>query len=545
MRPELVSHPASAHSDRRSVVRLFGLVLLIPAVVLAVITLVIPTVRTISLSFRAETLLSGAASRGVGFDNYGRVFGDGRFWPSVGFSLSLVLAPIVLAVVVSPLLAAAFVWAGGWARWAARIVLSLTLVVFSPVALAIAWQRRFRDDPGQLADPDLVGNTFRVAVAMMTVGVVLAVGVLIFLPVLRARESRRSMWPALFAVAGVTLLGLLAIGLQLFTVPFMLTRFGPANQTLTPAGLVFQRGFQNVQAGLGAAVATVLLGMLAVLGVGAVLIVILTRLRVSLVPSAAPRPTNVAAIVVAAVALAAMVVVIVLNALPWLHALSGDTPPIQPGTQRRTWGPAVSGALISVGVAYLAALGISGLRPLGRRSEWLLLPFAPWLFVGVAPLSIDFFRSLRDGGGLNTSSALQPPILVSVVALVVLAILCRGQSEQWQRELEAGAPPGDSFVRSVVFPTLPLAGFLAVVAIFLNAQDLLWPLLVAQTPEIATAPLALDILQNAQATRDFSVAATTPLLAVILGFLALAALGVLYLDRMVAATGGPQDDGSR
>jgi ABC-type sugar transport system permease subunit len=508
-----------------------------PAAVLAVLTLVIPTVGTVRTSMRAENFLD--RSEYVGFDNYSAVFDDPRLWPALGFSLSLVVAPIFVAVVVAPLLAAAVNWAGGWARWTARVALSLSLVVFSPVAMAIAWQRSFRDDPARLADPDLTAGTLRSSVGMMTFGVVCAVGLMVFLPVFRTGEQRRPMWPALFSTAGVVALGLLAVGLQQFTAPFVMTAFGPRDETMTPVGLLFANAFRNLQAGMGAAVATVLLVLLAVLGVAAVLVVVLTRLRVSLLPSrqGGGRPTP-PAIVIGALALVAVVVVAVLNMLPWFDALSGASPESPSGAQGRTWTWAVPGALVSVGVAYLAALGISGLRPLGRHSEWLLMPFAPWLFVGAAPLSVEFFKSLRESGDLDTMST--QPILVSVVSLVILAVVCRGQSARWQQRVAVGEPAAGTFLSTVVLPTLPLAGLLAVVTTLFNAQDLLWPLLTVSSPENGTVPLTLYSLHASAPGPDFSLASATPLLAVVLAFAALVATQVFYLDRMVATTGREQ-----
>jgi ABC-type sugar transport system permease subunit len=520
-------------NESTAAIKVTGWLLLLPAAVLTLLTLVIPTVRTVSTSFTSANFLNEGKS--VGTDNYDVVFD--RWGPSLWYSLSLVLVPILVAVVVAPLVAAALSWAGGWARLTARIALSLTLVVFSPVAFALAWQRMFRDDdPTRLADTDLAAGTLRSSVAMMTFGVVCAVGVMIFLPVFRAR---RPAWPALFATAGVAVLGLLAVGLQQFTVPYVMTGFGPENSTTTPVGLMYDNAFRILRAGVGAAVATVLLVILAILGMAAALVVILTRLRVSLLPRQPKEPfrKNPGAIVLAAVVLVAVLVAVVLNALPWFDALSGSGPDLPSGTQRRTWSPAFTSAVIAVGAAYLAALGISGLRPLGRRSEWLLMPFAPWLFVGVAPLAIDFFTSAREDGDLDTSSVLQPPILISIVSLMILAVLCRGQSERWQHEVSMGAPAGAAFFRTVVVPTLPLAGLLFVVAMFLNAQDLVWPLLVAASPEHATTPLAMVLANNGLAGRDFSVAAATPLLAVVLGAVALVAIQVFQLDRMVAATG--------
>ncbi|HEX6358952.1 hypothetical protein [Actinophytocola sp.] len=513
-----------------SVAKAVGVLLIMPAAVLTVLTLVIPTVRTVRSSLYGGNFLPEGEFEYVGLDNFGAVFDDPRLWPAMGFALSLVVLPLVVAVVVAPLLAAAFSWAGGWARWTARIVLSLALVVFSPVALTIAWQRAYRDDPGVLADPDLVGDTLRLSMAMMTFGVVCAIGVMAFLPAFRADRPGRPQWPALFTIAGLATLGVLATGLQQITIPLVMTAFGPEDKTLTPASLMFVHAFRSLQMGLGAAFGVVLLVLLAILGVAAVLLVVLTRLRVSLPP---PRPRestarNPGAVVLGVLALVALVAVAVLTTMPWLDALGGADPEIPSGAQGRTWLPAIIGAVVSVGVAYLAALGISGLRPLGRRSEWLLMPFAPWLFVGVAPLSVDFVKSLLEGGALG--AAVQRPILVSIVALLLLSVLCRGQAEQQ-------AATGGTFVSTVVLPTLPVAGFLAVVVTFFNAQDLLWPLLTAPSPEDGTTTLALFQLNNQASGPDFSVSVATPLVAVVLGFLALAVVGVRYLDRMVATTG--------
>jgi ABC-type sugar transport system permease subunit len=583
--------------------RVIGALLLIPAIFLAVRSLVVPTVETIRTSFHSQTLISESGSEGVGFDNYDRLLDD--LWSPLWFSLLLVTGPILVAVVVAPLLSAAFDRAGGWGRVTARIVLSLTLVVFSPVALALAWQRALgNDDPPPLSDADKAGITMATSVWMMTFGVACAVGVMLFLPAFRAREQGRSMWPPMFAIAGVTVLGLLAIGLQQFTIPFVMTNFGPADETMTPVGVMYATAFGRQDAGAGAAVASVLLALLGLLGVAAVLIVILTRLRVSLLPfrqrrpmaagvvgpvppgagpaspatgpaghgapttdrlpmppqaptptastqaptppmppaSAPPARPNPGAIAIAVVVLIAVAAVTVLNLRPWLDALSGDAPTLPTDPQSRTWTSAIGGTLVSVGAAYLAALGIGGLRPLGRHSELLLLPFAPWLFVGIAPLSIEFFMSLNEKGDIDTESALRPQILVSMVALVVLTILCKGQSERWRREVAAGAHPGGTFFLTVVLPTLPLAGLLAMAIVFVHEQDLLWPALVAISPENWTTPLGLVQANLASLATEFSVAPATPLLAVVVGFVVLVAAQVLYLDRMVAATGGDADE---
>jgi len=537
MQPQVLVHQPPRSPDGGVVAKVAGVLLALPALVLTVITLVIPTFATIGTSTTSESMLRGGDAESVGFDNFDRLFADERFWPSVGFALSLVLLPILVALVAGPLVAAAVDWAGGWARWLVRAALSAAIVVFSPVALAIAWRRALADEPALLSDPDLAGGTLRTSFVFMTFGVVCAAAVMVFLPAFRAR---RRLWPTLFTIAGVALTGLLATGLQQFTVPYLMTGFGPGNETSTPVGFMFTAAFQHGQIGVAAAAATVLLVLLAVLGVAAVLVVVLTRLRVSVRPLRSrgeARPVNAGAIVVALLAVAAVVAVAVLTMGPWFDALGGEPPELPAGAEGRTWSPAVRGALVSVGVAYLAALGISGLRPLGRYSEWLLMLFAPWLFVGVAPLAVEFYRTARDEGGVNTEDVLTPPILVSVLPLLIMAVLCRGQAERWQQ----GVATVGGFFRTVVLPTLPLAGFLFVVTVFVNGQDVFWSLLVALEPETWTVPLSLVSLQNSYAMGEFSLAATTPLVTVLLGFLAVVAFQLLHLDRMTATVGRPDD----
>lgn len=540
MQPQVLAQQPPRSVDGGAVARTVGVLLLLPAAVLTIITLVVPTIRTVGTSTRDESFIAGDDAEYIGFDNYGTVLGDSRFGSSLWFSVSLVLLPIVVAVVVAPLLAAAFDWAGGWARVTARVVLSLAIVAFAPVALAIAWLRALREEPELLADPDLTGGTLRTSVALMTFGVVCAIGVMVFLPAFRAR---RKLWPTLFTIAGLVVLGMLAVGLQQFTVPMVMTAFGPRDETMTPLGLMYRTAFQYGRLGDGAAVSTLLLLLLAVLGVAAVLVVVLTRLRVSVRPWRAPASgatVNAGAIVVALLALIAVAVVAVLAMGPWFDALGGPEPEMPSGAGGRTWPPALLSALVSVGVAYLGALGVSGLRPLGRHSEWLLMPFAPWLFVGAAPLGIEFFKSLQEDGALGDGAPF-PPILVSLVSLVVLAVLCRGQAERWQQQTAAGAPAAGSFFRTVVLPTLPLAALLVVVAVFVNAQDLFWSLLTIRSPEDGTTPMLLFMVHSNLAAQDFSVASATPLVAVVLGFVALGAIQALHLDRMTATVGRPDD----
>jgi hypothetical protein len=239
------------------------------------------------------------------------------------------------------------------------------------------------------------------------------------------------------------------------------------------------------------------------------------------------------AVVVGVLALLVVTVITVIWAWPWLTALFTPAEEVAPApsglrVQLNTWVPALLGALVSVGVAYLGALGIGGLRPLGRHSEWLLLPFAPWLLVGAGPLSVANWNNLRGIGLIDTFVALIPPLLISVPALFVLTLLCKGLVMRTDRD----------FLSGVVLPSLPMAGILAGAVTLVNAQDLLWPLLVAQDRNLATAPAAQLMPLNGFGARAAEVGVTTPLIVVGLALAAVVAAQLLYLDRLAITVGG-------
>ncbi|HRE27220.1 MAG TPA: hypothetical protein PK954_11345, partial [Anaerolineales bacterium] len=59
----------------------------------------------------------------------------------------------------------------------------------------------------------------------------------------------------------------------------------------------------------------------------------------------------------------------------------GGVPRDEATTWFNTLVPPLVGLVIQWPLALLGGYAIGGLRPLGRHSLWLLVPFAPWLFV--------------------------------------------------------------------------------------------------------------------------------------------------------------------
>ncbi|MEU8251245.1 hypothetical protein [Nonomuraea sp. NPDC048916] len=548
-----------------------GWLLLLPALVGTAISLLFPTVRTILLGFESGRI--AGPSQFVGLENYAGNLGDDAFWRALGFTLSLAVVPLLVAVVVGPSLALALDRAGGPVRRAGRVVLSLAIVTFSPMGVAAAWTQGLRSEATGvvalaegLRDPATAPGTLRLVIAAATFGLVCALAVMVFLPALRGG----TVTAAMLVVAGLVVLAMIAAALQTFSMGLALAAGGPARSTETLATLQYTQAFRLFRPGLGASLATVVGVLLGVLGLVATILAVAVNLRISLIPrsgsaygqtpsyqapvhgqgaerpEAAPvqapatrvaqrraqgraRGASAAGTAIGLVALALVTLIALVWAWPWLSALlaGGETPGSGARTQVNTWVPAVVGALVSVGVAYLAALGIGGLRPLGRRSEWLLLPFGPWLFVGTGPLSVADWQAVSDMGLIDTFVALFPPFLVSVPALLVLTLLCKGLAER----------AGGDFSGGVVRPSLPMAGILAGAVALANAQDLLWPLLTAHDPGLATAPVALlrQLSDFRAATPDAGL--TTPLAVLLVALAALVAAQLLYLDRLVITTG--------
>ncbi|MET7464278.1 hypothetical protein [Nonomuraea sp. NPDC005501] len=586
-----------------------GWVLLMPAGLGMLITLLLPTVQTIRLSLESGGTLTPLTF--VGLDNYTRLLGSGgAFWGALGFSLSLVLVPLLVALIAGPLLALALDRAGTGPRRAGLVVLSLAPVAFSPAAVAVAWMHGLT--PGAsglvslattLRDPATAPGGLRLILGAATFGAVCALAVMAFLPALRGGAVTRSM----LAVGAVVALATVAAALQTFTLTTVMTRGSRPTQTL--AGVQYTEAFVQARPGMGAAVATLTGVILGVLGLAAAIIVVAVGVRlwvtpkgsalpyepedapagsgafavpagasgasapsgahVSSGPAAGPgpgtaghgpasaagafpygahgdpserapggeRPESGGRSVSAAGRAAGIAAVVVYAAVtlaltwPWLTALTGPSGGRDGGiaTQVNTWVPALVGAVVSVGVAYLGALGIGGLRPLGRRSEWLLLLFAPWLFVGVGPLSVAGWNDIRNLGLIDTFVSLVPPVLVSVPCLFVLTLLCKGLAER----------SGGDFAGGVVRPSLPMAAVLVGVVTLLNGQDLLWPLLVAHDPGLATAPAA-QFLRISEYGAAADAGLSTPLPVMLVALLAAGAAQVLYLHRLAIGAGTPR-----
>jgi ABC-type sugar transport system permease subunit len=513
-------------------VRMIGAVLLLPALLAWVWSYLLPTITTVVRSFQRYNGLAPAQPAGT--RNYTSAFDFGF---AVGFGLRLIVVPLVAGLLVAPLLAV-FAHRGGTA--ARRVTLAVTavpLVCYAPVALATGWRAR-RLAPVGYGEPGAARGMLTSVVGWTSVGLVVAVGTTLALAAMRGRRPQVAV-PAVGAVVG---LGVVAAGLQLFTAPETLTAGGPLRSTMTPLLGIVHTGFQRYQLGAAAAWSTSLLAILAVLGIAAVAVLLAVRARVEYAPAGGTaRTRNPVPLVVTAALLLGLLAVVGYALTPWLRSMFGGLPlPKNDSTSRIlvfTWLPPLVSALVGVFVALLGGIGIGALRPLGTRSELLLLIFAPWLFVGTGPLAVADFERAKDWHQLDTFLGLIPPTWLSIPALVVFTLLFRGLSGQWR---SAGGGY-DQLLRTVALPALPMLGGAMLLSWLAGAQQHLWPWLIASSPERGTAGVvAVQQMRTYTAYPDqhsSAVGLVYPLPLLVLFVVAFVALGIWYLHRLAIQVG--------
>ncbi|MBB5114198.1 sugar ABC transporter permease [Micromonospora echinospora] len=537
-----VPAPQPTQPSRRAPA-LIGLALIVPAVIAWVWSYVLPTLSTVARSFEGDGLRRPYESAGV--RNYEVAFTSG-FVGQVGFAVLLSLIPLAVALLAAPLLAVLADRAGRVARLVTRGVLALPLAAYAPVAVYLG-RRAENIESGTYTENLQSPRTFLVsALAQVTFGLVVAVAATLYLSALRRREPDQRPAPAMLAVGGLLGLGVLAAGLQTFTAPYILTGGGPrGDYTATPVFSIAQTSFRTLRLGVGSATSTLLLVLLGLLGLAAVALILATRLRIEFdgwrdrpavreaESYSGRRPLLVG---LTAVALVVVIGVTVWASSPWLRNLSSDTGPLPRGVETsnlfaNTWVPPLLSTLVAVGLAALAGFGIGALRPLGRWSELLLVPFAPWLFVGAGPLAIANFERTMEREQLGLFLGLVPPTWLSVPALFAFTLLFRGQHERWRS--------GGGVGRTLLLPALPMLAVTALPTWLAHAQSPLWTTLVGKGPDSLTAPVLVQMVASRAfgAGGELPLGLILPLPMLILFVVLFVALMVGYVDRLAIRVG--------
>jgi ABC-type sugar transport system permease subunit len=509
-----------------------GLLLVVPATIALIIGYLAPTIRTAIWSLQARAPLT-SDYEWIGFDNYERLFDDPAGPVStIGFTLLLALAPLLVVLVVAPLLALVANAGGKPGRLIVRLGLTIPTVCFAPVAFAAAWLiDRYPPDAS-------ARGTVWLAVAFTLFGLLCGLGVTVFLAALRGGGPGRSVWPATLVVGGLGFLAVLAVALQTFTYPYLLTRGGPLRQTATPMLDTFDAGLLVFESGYASAPATLVLVPVLLLGLAAGLLVVFARLRIEPVAPATPDRTRAWAVVVAVLGLLVVLAVTLYGLWPWLTGLGNLTADgvdyDSASVLVNTWLPPLVSTVIGVGLAALAGFGIGALRPAGRFSELLLLPFAPWLFVGIGPLFLVKFDAASAGDRLDTFLGRIPPIWLAVPALFVFTLLFRGL---------AGRSLGSMLLRA-----LPMVGLVGAATWLVQSQSLLWGLVVSISDPNAQVLLVQWLGTLGASSDNVPLGLVLPIPAIVVFAVGLGLLHLLYLDRLAIRAGrvgqtGPDDRG--
>ncbi|GHJ49287.1 hypothetical protein Cs7R123_66290 [Catellatospora sp. TT07R-123] len=494
---------------RRSGNLLFGLLALIPAIVLLLTGYLVPTVRTVLASFTDASLLS-KPSESVGLENYSDI--GGRFGESLVGPLVLAVA-LTFAALVGGVLAWLAARAGRPARWTLRAAFALPMAAVGSAVAAVSWLLAFKGAPVNAG----------LAQFAAFVGLVVGLGATGYLLVFRHSTRLSDTWPGTLLVTGVVAATSLAYAVQSFAFPLLLVSRDSPRGSRTPSMLIFDTAFRFARLGQASAGAVLLWLLLAVLGLGVAVWLIMARARVEAAEPEQPvdgqaagqaawRVVSVLATVVAVlVALAGLVPLL-------LHSFDFPTRAMGSGVLPHlvsTWVPPLLSTGLGVVAAALAGYGIGALRPLGRLSGLLLLPFAPWLFTGLPVLTPDAFAHRGEDGTLFLT--LIPPASLSIPVLFGSALLFAGV--RWTRAL----------------PVVAAAGLLVWVT---AAQDLWWPLIVSLEPDDMPVQVLLVQVVNRFAGPDGAPTGWAyPLPVLLLVAAAIAAVQIFVLDRLVLRTG--------
>lgn len=548
------TYPAAGRS-------VLGLLFLLPALFCCLAQLLLPTLSTFLMSFQKVDVL-GSKKEFVGLENYAGLFDYEMFWQATGFTLLTLLVRLLVVAIVPLLLAWAVAQFGARLRLGLRVLFMLPFALFAPVAIAVTWLMFLNPNNGFLpfekswaASPASARSTLLFIDALYLAGLAVSLGQMIYLPLWRraagtAQPTFREVSKPMLAVWAVGILGVIILSLSTFVLSFTLTRGGPVGSTNTLGLMMYQLGFVRFQMGPGASIASLILLVTLLLGIAAGLLVILTRLRLDLVDTKpaseeGSQPVSSKGNLVLPLLLVVFVLgVCLLGALPfgWLvpQAVGGN------GSERlpqelsagrlfvNSLTPPLISATLQIVIAYLAALGIGALRPLGKRSEWLLLLFSPWLFISTLPLSLVNFLRAREAHTLDSLAGSVSPLLLSVPALFVLTIFFAGRVSR-RGTAAGGSTDAPDLFKQVILPSLPLTAVLWLVLAFVNGQDVLWSLLISSSPENYNVNLILLQLVGMFGAdqKVLATAITSFILPVrLLFFVCLALFQVFYLDRL-------------
>ncbi|MDX2170198.1 MAG: sugar ABC transporter permease [Deltaproteobacteria bacterium] len=272
-----------------------GVLFAAPALLLIAVFFFLPVIASALLSLTDVDIYAIADLARlcvVGAANYGALFADPLFWTALRNTALFVVIAAPLSVAVS--LAAALLVTAGAVRLAAVFrTLFFLPVVTSLVAVAVVWRYLYHPRFGLLnyllsllgiAPRDWLGDPHwaLAAIIVMSVWKNFGFNMVIFMAGLQSiplqlyeaasidgagawtqfrRITLPMLRPTLLFVVAMTLIG----NFQLFAEPYVMTRGGPSNATLSVVLYMYEQGFRWWNLGYAAAIAFALFGIIVAL----------------------------------------------------------------------------------------------------------------------------------------------------------------------------------------------------------------------------------------------------------------------------------------
>ena len=544
--PAAHSSSSDVYTGKRfSASRLMGVVLMLPALLLGLVTITLPSAATIYFSLQKSNFLT--TSKFVGLENYLNLLSTPTLGEALDGTLRVILMTIVMVGMMGACLALGGAWFGKKSSLLFRLLFCLPLAAWAPVFWGLSWKiGLLKDSMAGLLIQNLSGSPillpgpghwlFGLGIALIISAPTIAISGIVYLSALHAGSSRRQqLLPGLIWV--ITLLALLALLPQDFSLSFLFSSSPLAVGGASTLGLLIYRlCFIQMQVGPASAFSVLLNIFATLIGLGVTLLIILSRIQIRLSQRADFAQRKMLPGIPLALGLLGFLGVSFLGIWPTLSAALGHFPaqperlvaspgvlgglflgilptlsaalghfPQQP--ERLITSPGIMAGLsnslmqlipvflLQLPVSYLAALGIGGLRPLGKRSEWLLLLFGGGLFTTFTPMLAASFNLLRAIGNMNTfPGLLLGSSMLNVPMLFILTLFFKGQVSSWKQQTESGASNLSAFFRSLVLPSLPLALLLALVSCIVVLGDISWTMVAVNNPGLM--PLALQFVHQ-------------------------------------------------
>ena len=478
-----------------------GVVLLVPAALAFGLVYWYPALHVLWLSVQDAVWARPAGF--VGLANYLHLLRDPVAGQAIVNTLLVVLLRLI-AIVAIPALA-------GWSlarqcaplRILGRLALSLPLLFSAPVALGLLWQGAVLRVPFlrglSLANPSTALPSYLLLEFLTFLGFG---GALTALALTLAWRPARPAKAVLGVLALAAILAVLS-GLEAFSLPFVTTRGGPMNRTMTLPLYIFQTAFVRLQFGRAAAPATLLLAAGA--GLGLLFGLLTEALDLKLVVDWQRKQRGISwwRLLVAVPAVGLLIAPILLLYLyaagvafvasEGALARASSSLTVIAGLLDGALVPVVTIVALQLPIAYAAAISLALVRPFGNLgSRVASAALVACGFVPSVVTGIGLYGIVRQLGLHDTLPALGLPLLAGPVSFYILKLYFAGLREAVEQAQRAGHSALTAFFKVAFKPSLPVAALAGAVSLLLSAQSLLWPLLVMVRREFF--PLSLQLL---------------------------------------------------